>query len=70
MLPLIRHPQVGQFSIGDLQLRWVNFQPALTTAIPTDRRDLRAGQEYVARPRGDEWDITEGRDRARGRERS
>ena len=34
------------------------------TAIPTDRRDLRASQEYVARPRGEEWDITEGRDRS------
>ena len=40
------------------------------TAIPTDRRDLRAGQEYIARPRGEEWDITEGRDRSRGRGRS
>ena len=40
------------------------------TAIPTDRRDLRAGQEYVARPRGQEWGITEGRYRSRGRERS
>ncbi len=39
-------------------------------AIPTDRGNLRATQEYVARPRGDEWDITEGRDRARGRERN
>ena len=40
------------------------------TAIPTDHRDLRASQEYVARLRGNEWDITEGRDRGRGRERS
>ncbi|MGO9450794.1 MAG: relaxase/mobilization nuclease domain-containing protein [Candidatus Binataceae bacterium] len=40
------------------------------TAIPTDRRDLRAGQEYVARPRGQEWEITEGRDRSRGLGRS
>jgi type IV secretory pathway VirD2 relaxase len=40
------------------------------TAIPTDRRDLRASQEYVARPREDEWKITEGRDRTRERERS
>ena len=37
------------------------------TAIPTDRRDLRAGQEYVARPRCQQWEITEGRDRSRGR---
>jgi hypothetical protein len=40
------------------------------TAIPTDRGDLRASQEYIARPRRDIWDITEGLDRARGRGRS
>jgi len=37
------------------------------TAVPTGRSDLRASQEYIARPRGEEWDITEGRDRARER---
>ncbi len=37
------------------------------TAVPTDRNDLRTGQEYSAKPRGAEWDLTEGRDRSRGR---
>jgi type IV secretory pathway VirD2 relaxase len=37
------------------------------TAVPTDRNDLRSGQEYAAKPRGAEWDLTEGRDRGRGR---
>jgi len=40
------------------------------TAIPTHRSDFKAGQEYVARPRDQEWEITEGRDRSRGRGRS
>lgn len=40
------------------------------TAVPTARNDLKSGQEYLAKPRGPEWDITEGRDRGRGRERS
>ena len=40
------------------------------TAVPTERNDLKAGQEYVAKPRGAEWDLTEGRDRRRGRGRS
>ncbi len=40
------------------------------TAVPNDRTDLRASQEYIARPRGEEWDVAEGRDRTRGRERS
>lgn len=32
--PLIRIPQMGQFSFGDRQLKWVNFQPALTWSQP------------------------------------
>ena len=40
------------------------------TAVPTNRSDLKAGQEYSARPRGEEWDISEGRDRSRDRGRS
>jgi type IV secretory pathway VirD2 relaxase len=39
------------------------------TAIPTDRRDLRASQEYIARPHGQEWQIREDRERTRGRDK-
>ena len=40
------------------------------TAIPTNRRDLRASQEYIARPCGQEWQIREERERSRGRDKS
>ncbi len=41
------------------------------TAIPTDRRDLRASQEYIARPRGQTNGTSQkGAIAARGRGRS
>ena len=50
MLPLIRIPQVGQFSIGDLQLRWVNYQPALTIKGRVYPR-VRGGTDSADQPR-------------------
>jgi len=61
---------VGYFEDADGR-RYAGLQRGnWVTAVPTDRNDLRSGQEYAAKPRGAEWDLTEGRDRSRGRGRS
>ena len=61
---------VGYFEDGDGR-RYAGLQRGnWVTAVPTARNDLKTGQEYAAKPRGPEWDITEGRDRGRGRKRS
>ena len=61
---------VGYFEDADGR-RYAGLQRGnWVTAVPTDRNDLRSGQEYAAKPRGAEWDLTEGRDRSRGQGRS
>ena len=61
---------VGYFEDADGR-RYAGLQRGnWVTAVPTDRNDLRSGQEYAAKPRGADWDLTEGRDRSRGRGRS
>ena len=58
---------VGYFEDADGR-RYAGLQRGnWVTAVPTDRKDLRAGQEYAAKPRGPEWELTEGRDRGRAR---
>ena len=55
---------VGYFEDADGR-RYAGLQRGnWVTAVPTDRNDLRSGQEYAAKPRGAEWDLTEGRDGA------
>ena len=61
---------VGYFEDADGR-RYAGLQRGNgVTAVPTGRNDLKSGQEYAARPRGLEWDLTEGRDRGRDRGRS
>jgi type IV secretory pathway VirD2 relaxase len=61
---------VGYFEDTDGR-RYAGLQRGhAVTAIPTDRRDLRASQDYIARPRGQEWQIREERERSRGRDKS
>ncbi len=61
---------VGYFEDADGR-RYAGLQRGNgVTAVPTGRNDLKSGQEYAAKPRGLEWDLTEGRDRGRDRGRS
>ena len=61
---------VGYFEDADGR-RYAGLQRGnWVTAVPTERNDLKSGQEYAAKPRGAEWDLTEGRDRGRDRGRS
>ena len=64
---VLRGAFVGYFEDADGR-RYAGLQRGKgVTAVPTGRDDLKSGQEYAAKPRGLEWDLTEGRDRRRGR---